>query len=620
MANSGKRIAVYLLLAALALGSAVYYATKNIDGDTPPKFDLSIKGSRFLGKISSDEACHQALPGYKFTASESWVEPSGTAYTLAVGGHFYHSENDLTIEQILNSIRPIDGNKVIIVHYDPATDKWFTYPEIPDPKNRPFSLNSTVYKNNAFMIISCKESEITGIKDERTAADTLPYQIQTVDGNRWILVPQTGDPNVLDQISDKLVSVWYQDNDRVDEDSFKEWTDESGLNQEFKTMWLKLDLAAVAADSVATDDEPAGPASDNNDNDGGTGSGSGGTISLKEQMFYIACLKNPELCNRTREGSSADNGDAASATGSAVSQALAPITDFTLKYDKTEVGYNNKTLVLTSYPTATLTWTDPENDANITSYRVSYVTDKSTAEEQVINNQKMNDLPYSDGRPTDNNNGTKSLTINNLNAGDYWFKIVARYSDGQESKSVAQKFELKDERSEVRLNSSEGWLTGTTIYNTFSAFLPYETDDGNDLELSYAYASIPKDFLESLNLEITFNNKLWGNNKSMPFKKFEDIKSDDYSNNTAEYIDEFVSDYIDVGTDWNGQGGINDIEVQPPFYTVITVHGKDYLILANFHDENNYTVTFTIVDKSDSSLKSKSLVKTFKIDDLISTF
>ncbi len=252
------------ILIVLGLSLAYYFVANRSDRETPPT--ITISTAKYQGLIQGDTVCNLTIPMYEFTDAKvsSYVTPAADTnanwYNLTKGVHFYHSDADVTVKNILDNIKPVSGNKILIMHY-PSADtnelkQFAAYPTITGQIN--LTTDSIIPANEGIIIFSCKDSKIYNIKDETTPGAALPATL-TAKTKGWILLSAvTGNTlkNSLTPSKNKISSIWPAQLAGFDNDTFTKKflsPDDANLpaldaSGNFRMVWLKI--GTPAADPV----------------------------------------------------------------------------------------------------------------------------------------------------------------------------------------------------------------------------------------------------------------------------------------------------------------------------------------------------------------------------------
>ena len=207
-------IVIITLLVVTTLGYYFWLQFHNT-ADRPPI--LQVPKQTMTGEISGDLICK--IPGlYAFSDTEvtSYATPTGTANTLSAGMHFYHSYKDLSVSDIMKSIQPASDNKIMIAYYPSLANSDSQFKIYPTSLQGAQTVGAD-YKipaSEGFMILSCKDSKIYNISDEKTAGTGLPISLSKSDADtHWILFSgwKDGSNTFQKQLATyNIKSIWTQ--------------------------------------------------------------------------------------------------------------------------------------------------------------------------------------------------------------------------------------------------------------------------------------------------------------------------------------------------------------------------------------------------------------------------
>lgn len=216
--------------------------------DTPPTFTVEI--SKLQGRLESDAGCR--IPGMlEFTAEDvENYRPRGgidaSRNELISGIHLYYAERDMTVKQIIDSIVPIEGNKILFAFYNYGINYspkgFYLYPAVAGNFviSDPTTFEIPAY--HAFTMIACEDSAIWNISNETDqAAELYENLADLTDG--WILIPATAIENFREELNwleYRVRYFWVQKGPGFD---FKkvEDIDEFALVPGYSMVWLKFD-------------------------------------------------------------------------------------------------------------------------------------------------------------------------------------------------------------------------------------------------------------------------------------------------------------------------------------------------------------------------------------------
>lgn len=261
-----KNLLFALLLAAILIAGALFYFFWNKSApqtpETPPS--ISISTGNLKGQLAEDPVCQ--IPGmHQFTDSQA-VSYNPVSYGFeAVGGsnwhilepgiHIYHSDENLTVQQIINRIVPAANNKILLAYYpsgDENTGKKFAvYPGLEGQT----AVNNEylIPANQGFIIFSCKEAKIWKVNNEKTPATQLsPLLSGKTIG--WVLIPTINGADLKTSLAahqSKITSIWMQKGSGF---VFPEsrTLDNVSPDSTYRMMWLKFGQPTVIPPSDST--------------------------------------------------------------------------------------------------------------------------------------------------------------------------------------------------------------------------------------------------------------------------------------------------------------------------------------------------------------------------------
>ncbi len=211
-----RSIISYVLLGIItSLSIAYFILPKTETEETPPVLEIASK-SRLQGIITGDAVCK--IPGiYEFTEDKvnSYLAPNldvSEKYDLQAGDHLYHASENLSVQQIMNYIVPVAGNKVMFAYYNPidnATKSFSVYPAIEGQNNITNPEQYIIPANQGFLILSCKDTKIWKVRNEKTPSPSLPMALGTIE-NGWILFAAPDNFEIVTQALTKIKSIYVQ--------------------------------------------------------------------------------------------------------------------------------------------------------------------------------------------------------------------------------------------------------------------------------------------------------------------------------------------------------------------------------------------------------------------------
>lgn len=191
------KILIAILLLILAVTAAIFLIPEKTVApdqelsDTPPTLDLSFLQGNLLTGSAGD--ADQSCPG--ILKENAATNTTAEAINLTRGINLVHSQNNLSIPQILSSLEGKAGNKVLIVYYNPKNNPNSLFSIYP-PANQPteinnLSLGSSIPANTGFFVLTCQDIQAYGLKSETQQGSELPtaLRLNQVE-NQWILIPK----------------------------------------------------------------------------------------------------------------------------------------------------------------------------------------------------------------------------------------------------------------------------------------------------------------------------------------------------------------------------------------------------------------------------------------------
>ncbi len=230
---------------------------QSTNNDAPPSF--SVTTGKFQGNIiSGADVCK--IPGLLDLSSKvaGYKAPPGlgTQSDLKAGAHLYHSDTDVTIQQIIDRIVPTDKNKIMIAYYPAGVinekKQFLVHPKIEGQLFVVDAANATTSKipaNEGFLILSCQDTKIWNIKNETTPGQAEPANLATIKEG-WILMSRSKAADLSETIKkypDKIKSTWIQTDAGF---NFKKPKDSAEMNlaNGYNMVWLKIFTSPIAID------------------------------------------------------------------------------------------------------------------------------------------------------------------------------------------------------------------------------------------------------------------------------------------------------------------------------------------------------------------------------------
>lgn len=249
-----------VIILVFAAASIYILMNKSAESDNAPPV-LTIGANKFLGQLDAEIGCR--IPGsYAFTEENirNYVNPASVSASdkndLLKGAHFYHAEDDMTVKEILDSIIPTSGNKILLAYYSPGLGGlekgFYLYPSIAGNLGITNPNSFEIPGNNGFVIISCKDSYIWKVKNENQYAEDLSPILTAIE-NGWISVPaiEAFDPQTdIYQSAYRVKSLWKQTGEGF---NFRKVENIASfaLDDDFYMLWIKFSDAMVRIGDVA---------------------------------------------------------------------------------------------------------------------------------------------------------------------------------------------------------------------------------------------------------------------------------------------------------------------------------------------------------------------------------
>jgi|GEM_PF-2487684 len=256
--NSKKSKAIIIgIIALLVIMTLGYYVRSQMGkgGVTPPF--LHVPKQTLKGEIVSGDIICQ-IPGlYSFSDTEvsNYKKPADTtdadAKTLLEGIHIYHANQNMTVLQILQSITPTSGNKVMIAYYpsnNNSSANFSVYPTDLQGESKIITPgNFKIPANEGFIIFSCQKTTIYKVLDEQTDGDTSPTNFETDDTTtaltHWVLMSGWSDSPSKETLKKNfskyyIKSVWVQNGPGF---SFQKTDAKTlALTGDYRMVWVEL--------------------------------------------------------------------------------------------------------------------------------------------------------------------------------------------------------------------------------------------------------------------------------------------------------------------------------------------------------------------------------------------
>lgn len=271
MKNPKFKIVAMVILAAVVVGSVVYYSFYKAEDSTPPS--ITFENPLYQGFLSKD-LCR--LPGYEYTAADV-AAYAARPYedkdlnTLVDGVHLYHSSKELTVGNLVDKlIVPKADNEVIVAYYDYSKkDKtdFYIFPEGIAQTEYTLGKDSKIPANNGFVVMSCLETKVKDVILEENPGTALSDDVEKVD-NEWILLSGVKDEDLaetLEEYEPIIKYLWVQKEAGFDFEPVKPEALDTYKYGDYYMFWIKT-RDAKAGDEDKTDANGRTKDSDDDDN------------------------------------------------------------------------------------------------------------------------------------------------------------------------------------------------------------------------------------------------------------------------------------------------------------------------------------------------------------------
>jgi len=209
-----------IAVVALSAGYVLYNQNSHNNDELPPDFFLG--STAFKGFMVEENF-------YKFDSDDvaSFSAPTGTKVTLKDGLNYYYSNKDITVKEVIDSIVPVDGNRILIAYYEPkfegsetGNERFWGYPIGPNTISSPSSF--AIPEQLGFAIFSQGESDIYNISPASikptsrgllTGVAQPPYKHIANIKNGWMLMPNGDDLSELlsnNEVKERIAEMYYQ--------------------------------------------------------------------------------------------------------------------------------------------------------------------------------------------------------------------------------------------------------------------------------------------------------------------------------------------------------------------------------------------------------------------------
>ena len=234
--TNSQIIVLVFLLAILAVITFFFYPQDSrqfTPEEGPPTLEIGAMG--FQGTIEDD----RGLLTYTAADVAAYVNPVGLPQiTIKQGVHYYYSTETVTVQDIIDNIKPVNNNKILIADYNATHNKFYTYPEGPYFDTETIS-NPAFYfieANHGFFIISKEETTAWGIKGEdqplagtftdNPFTDATYKWLNNSNVSGWVLLPTASNFSSFlnNQALSSIVEAVYTTDNTGSEPAFQEQT------------------------------------------------------------------------------------------------------------------------------------------------------------------------------------------------------------------------------------------------------------------------------------------------------------------------------------------------------------------------------------------------------------
>jgi hypothetical protein len=264
MKNLIKTFFVLILLAVV--GGGLFFGRGFFGHESPPTLSLFSDNSMYQATVIG-----RANGFLRFNADDvaGWRDPSGRSVNLQVGTHFYYSDEDLKITDLIDSIKPVLYNEIVVLYYSPDEsrsglnqgDGFYTFPDLTEFVTGAASSSDiygfsnddrfTIPAYRPFIIVSKQQSKIfskhANIYGEDDEAPTSYTFTNPLSGGKtgWVVVPVQGNNlGYLKNSEGFLDNVFIQNGENsFEEVDFTDFDDTDATD--FFILWLKVKEAEV---------------------------------------------------------------------------------------------------------------------------------------------------------------------------------------------------------------------------------------------------------------------------------------------------------------------------------------------------------------------------------------
>jgi len=221
------------------VGAYFYLGQPDFVSDVPPSLDMV--GSKFQGQSIGDQLGSLV---FDKTDVDTYVAPQNADFkTSSKGVQYFYSEENVTVDEIIENIKPQNGLQLLVAFYSPGEEEmgtdecYYIYPKGPyqDTCEITNAMNFNVPKGRGYAVISSKDIEYNS--DVLKSSKTVPssdYLENYVANTGWVLLPVTKAETLKTDYSD---NIWV-----LSADNYFEKTDQDSpeLKNNYTMAWFKI--------------------------------------------------------------------------------------------------------------------------------------------------------------------------------------------------------------------------------------------------------------------------------------------------------------------------------------------------------------------------------------------
>jgi len=226
-------ISLGIFFVAIIGGAYFYLGRPDFVSDVPPTLDSV--GSKFKGQSIGGQL---GTLVFDRTDVNNYEIPENAVFdSSAEGIQYYYSEQDLTVEEIIKNIKPVENLRILVAFYSPRDKCYYIYPKGPYQGTCEIS-NISDFKipvGRAYTIISSKEVEYNSniIKNSKTEPESEYIdEYKSVEG--WVLLPVKSESTLLTDLSN---NIWVLTADNTFQ---KTDPDNPSLKNNYHMAWFKI--------------------------------------------------------------------------------------------------------------------------------------------------------------------------------------------------------------------------------------------------------------------------------------------------------------------------------------------------------------------------------------------